>query len=410
MNKNLIPQITIPLCPLVFDPKCKDYDKSYRSRPEQSLDLEAFIGKISPEVISKIKIGSNSWGVLYAKSPYSPSIHVMVMELSKNRILPGPEHIPIREGEHVMKLCSLLLDFTSKQNDVDAIHFGYNWSPRSWGWIEEKCGFQSIIGKWHPMIFGWPDFSNENSYIKWISPKSLSLNEQRIIGNNRYGKQFGLLIQHEIKEVLREHETIFDHKKYSVDGRGLIIPIKESLHSTFSRKQLFRHIIKPLAFKLDRLFSRLTTLLTIMDCEVVDNIIQKAEKGALSKGELKMLRARPKMNSYKKVKKEFKKYKLSMKLFEELYEAARKRCNEEGSPDGWWRKGFGYSVIFSGKVGSQTSELRIAPGVYVNHGGIVEALGVRIIRQENKYYSKNALQKKKVLVKRLKKYIERSLI
>ena len=148
-----------------------------RIRPPDSLNLKKMISEIKKSEIITLDINKKPWSVVSVYSAYSPDIHVMLVETSPNRCLPGPEKIPDSEGDKLIPIFSAVLDFISQRKINDSIHLGYNWSPRAWGLPEEKTGFQSIPTKWHPHIWGWPSFGKsdlaKHKYISFVDSKSL---------------------------------------------------------------------------------------------------------------------------------------------------------------------------------------------------------------------------------------------
>ena len=110
----LIPELTIPLSPFIPKGKKKPI-VTQRIRPPDALDLHGLIKKLKPSILATIPVTDHPWSVVSVYSPYSPDVHVMVMETSTNRYLPGPEWIPDDEGDALMEVWASVLDFISKR-------------------------------------------------------------------------------------------------------------------------------------------------------------------------------------------------------------------------------------------------------------------------------------------------------
>ena len=91
-----------------------------------------------------------------------------------------------------------------------------------------------------------------------------------------------------------------------------------------------------------------------------------------------------------------------MWLGQAVWPAVRDRCSEQGDPEDWWSKGFGYSLCLSDfpacrgdcfSVDSsqaptstgRAGELRLLFGLYQGCGGPVESMGVVLRRPEDRF-------------------------
>ncbi|MBW1839999.1 MAG: hypothetical protein JRI49_08690, partial [Deltaproteobacteria bacterium] len=81
-------------------------------------------------------------------------------------------------------------------------------------------------------------------------------------------------------------------------------------------------------------------------------------------------------------------------LLQAIKASVENRCSERGDRTNWWRKGFGYSLVFSASVGSESTVLRVMPGVFVGPGGVVEAQGIILQRPQNKQLNEHENKKK----------------
>lgn len=414
MPADKIKVLNIPLFPYL-QPGRKRILPTKRIRPADSLNLKKMIKEIKKSTVSILDINGKPWSVVSVYSAYSPDVHVMLVETSPNRYLPGPEKVPDIEGDQLMPACRAILEFIAQRKINNSIHIGYNWSPRAWGENEEKTGFQSLPTKWHPHIWGWPSLDNPKSinqkYVKLVQSKSLSIPEQRLLGYNDYGKPFGMLIRNELRKIFRKDSLLFEifpYKKWLIDGRGIYAVSNIHLVNVLKNKEFFSSALKPLALLLEHLTIDLTQILTNMKYKDIDRILVKTEKRPPENW--KQLRERPVMHSKDYIISQFKKRGYPLSLLNAIYEPVQNRCNEEGNPENWWRKGFGYALVLSGDLKGFSSKIRIMPAVFVGPGGVVEAQGVILRRPEDKQLSKIIIREKSKALWHLSEYLKNTKI
>ena len=405
-----IKELTIPLSPYLQSGQRKILPTK-RIRPVDSLNLKKLVKEINKSDIITLDINGKPWSVVSVYSSYSPDVHIMLVETSSNRYLPGPERIPDSEGNDLMAVGAAILEFIIDRKTNVSIHFGYNWSPRSWGQQEEKTGFQSIPTKWHPHLWGWPSLDNikatEQKYVRLIKPKSLSRRERRLLGDNDYSEPFGLLIRNELKKTFHKNSLLFKlfpHKNWQIDGCALYAVSSLSILDILGRREFFSRVLKPLAVLLEYLTRDITEIITDMKCRDIDRILVKTEKGC-PKG-WKALRNRTVMQPRDYISRQFEKRGYPKSFLNAIFDAVKNRCNEQGNPQDWWRKGFGYAVVFSGYSGGGCGEIRIMPGVYVGPGGVVEAQGVVLRRPEDKQLSQIEISEKSKVFRHLAGYLK----
>ena len=409
-----IPQLTIPLSPLL-QPGETTPRQSKRMRPEDALDLRSAMMELEKSRIFSFGDQEKSWSVVAVYSPYSPDVHVMVIETHVHRYLPGPEWISDSEGNALMDIWTSILEFVAEREESDTIYVGYNWSPRAWGKEEEKTGLQSIPTKWHAMIWVWPPFpkSNEKSqYAEWIEFQSLSPNIQRLMGKNTYAVSFCQLILQRLESAFPEGSQfveLFPPEDWRNDERSIYVDFDGSVLDILRTQEFFSQVLKPMAIVMEGLMRELTEAFTDLDCRFMDRILLKTEQGPLDKEDLQKLREPPKLRSMDEIRTRFEESKLPECLLEDLLAPVRNRCLEVGDPADWWRKGFGYALVLSGSAKEKIGKLRIMPGVYVGPGGVVEAQGVVLRRPEHRSLSQSEIEKKSralwQLAKKLKKGI-----
>lgn len=399
MLPDKIQQLTIPLSPFLQRGETKP-KTSKRIRPEDALDLRSSIRELEPSTLVTIENANSSWSVVAVYSPYSPDIHVMVIETSVDRYLPGPERIPDAEGNALMEIWASILEFISEREQNATVHVGYNWSPRAWGIEEEKTGFQSIPTKWHAMLWGWPPFpvtDEKTETAEWVEFQSLSPSIQRLMGKNAYTEPFGQLIQKRLEKAFPEGSQFVElipHWDWTIDGRGIVVDFDLSIIEILKTSEFFSQVLKPIAIVLEQVMRELTEAMTRFECGLIDNILLKVEKGPLDEGDLQTLRQPPEMREIDEVRKIFKERDYPEMLLEAILEPVWHRCMEEGKPADWWRKGFGYALVLNGSSKEASGKLRIMPGVFVGPGGVVEAQGVVLRRPEDRSISKTEMKRK----------------
>ncbi len=399
MESDKILQLTLPLSPYL-KPGEKSISRTKRIRPADSLDLRYMLNILKKNEVAQVIIQGKPWSVVSVYSPYSPDIHVMVMESSTDRYLPSPEYCFDAEGETLMRLWDTVLEFTGKRKVNKTIHAGFNWSPRSWGKEEEKGGFQSIPTKWHTMIWAWPDFpeqSEKTEYSQWVSADTLTLSQRRIFGYNNYALLMGKALRDRCFSYFdskKRFKEIFGTQDWNVDNRGLFLDFDVSIRKLFTSKGFFPEVLKPLSFMLDQFMRELTHTFTTLNCVYIDRILKNVEKGVLNSESIKQLRALPEVRTVKEIKKIFAVHKLPQSLLSVLLFAVNNRCKTHGTPEKWWRKGFAYAMVFSSPCNQEKGRLRIMPGVYIGPGGVVEAKGIDLKRPEERTISMEEIQKK----------------
>ena len=403
MSFKKILELTIPLSPLLHPGETVPRNPK-RIRPVDALDLRSMVKELESNTLFTIPISEGEWSVVSVFSPYTPDIHVMVIETSVNRYVPGPEWIPDEEGERLMELWSVILDFIVEETLCETIHVGYNWSPRAWGEEEEKGGFQSIPTKWHAMLWDWPRFpeiGETTNYAKWIDVNTLAPVAKRILIGNNYVKSFGNLVKNRIRKIFDDGtlgSEIFGSSDWKVDNRIISIQFNSSIQKVLRTSGFFSQVLKPIGKMLEEITRELTHMLTTLDCSFIDRILMKTENSPLTEEDLKILRATPNLRPKGEIVKIFKEKKYPVSLLESILEPVEKRCRETDDRANWWRKGFGYSLVLSSSSDRKSGELRILPGVYVGPGGMVEAHQVFLKRPENRSIPrKEIMDKSRVL-------------
>ena len=356
---------------------------SKRVRPEDALDLKYLVDELHKNALGTVRFDSSCWSVVTVLSPYSPNFHVMVIETNTNRYVPGPDWLPDTEGEALMALWAVVLDFIAQNTGSETVHVGYNWSPRAWGEEEERTGGQSVPTKWHLHLWGWPNLSLESEYVKWVEvdcPKT-----KRLLGENEYVKPLAQLIQARLQQEAVAHPAMGNilDQEWSIDERGLRISFPGSSEQMLQdAPEFFSRVLKPIGAELTAIATELTEIMTSISCHDLDEILLQTESGPLGKNDIAFLRSRPRMRSKEYITRMFDIRSYPNGLYEALYQPIFNRCEHTGDPADWWRKGFSYAWVLSCDLQKQITELRITPYLYVGDGGVVEARGVELNRPD----------------------------
>ena len=399
MIPDRVPQFTIPLFPYL-KPGDEKLQVLKRIRPEDALNLQSMAKELKQHTITTLGVDEKLWSVVSAYSPYSPDIHVMVIETSTDRYLPGPERIPDKEGDDLMELWAVILDFIGKRTQNASVHVGYNWSPRAWGEEEEKNGFQSIPTKWHAMLWGWPQFprpKKTTEIAKWVDSQSLSPEVRRILGENNYAEPFGSLIKNRLEKAFPEGTLfieLFPHWDWKIDGRGIYAPFNNAIPEILRIHGFFSQVLRPMSLVLEEIMRELSETMTTLDCSLIDKILTKTEDDLLTQEDIETLRAVPTLRPIEEISSAFREREYPETLLEAILDPILNRCSQKGNHLNWWRKGFGYALVLSGPSNGNSGEIRIMPGVFVGPGGVVEAQGIVLQRPEDKQVPESEIKER----------------
>ncbi len=397
MLSNRVLELTIPLFPYLQQGKSELYPGS-RIRPQDALDLHTLVAELKSSAVATLIVDGHPWAVVSVYSPYTTDVHVMVTEMSPDRYLPAPERIPDTEGDALMELWASVLDQISQRPGIEKVCAGYNWSPKSWGSMEEVTGFQSIPTKWHSMLWGWPSFHQNgvDLHVRWIDAASLTLPQRRLLGENQFMHLLSGWIKGRLEETFPEGTLfveLFPHWDWNRDGRGLSVRFQHPVQDLLRMPGFFSQVLKPVDVLLETAFRDLTEIMTDMDWNYLDTILRKIEKGLLTQDEIGRLRTTPSLRDNEERRFLAQERHVPDALLTILDDPVRRRCLEQGDRDDWWRKGFGYALTLS-SVDENSGELRIMPGVYSGPGGVVESMGILLKRPEDLDTSWEIIQRK----------------
>ncbi len=392
-ERGLVLRVRVP-----FSPMCSPYDAAPRSSQRiglpESLDLACVAREVSKNAIFSRNIGEGKWQIVPVLSPYGPEGHVMMIETRANRYLPTAESIPNEEGDELLRLASSILVETTRLNGDGTINLGYNASPLGHGKEEEEYGgMQSIATKFHLQIWGWPpepDFAGEAQYndyrASWIPVSQLTDVQRSILIANGYGVEFGKLLANAIRREFAGRQPapshLLDFARWTYDARGIVAPFDCSVLDLISSPCFFSRILKPLAATVSDSLQRLTEACVRMDCAKTFATLRRCELGPLSPEELASVRAVPEMRPVDEIRAVFLREGWPESLLEQILPMVQARCapqpGESQAP--MWRKGFGYSIVFSGRAQGSSGEMRIMPVAQLGPAGVVEAQGIVLER------------------------------
>jgi hypothetical protein len=353
------------------------------------------MSELTPSTLTTLVIGGNPWSVVSVVSPYTPDLHVMVLEANPDCYLPAPENMDPEEGEALMALWTSITSYLGARDTCSRLCVGFNWSPRAWGEMEERGGYQSLPTKWHPMFWSWPSMPEvgaSTEYARWVQLEELPRPVRRILGENSYVKPISSRILDKIQAELSSQKL---SESWKADTQGLSASIKAaSLGELFDREGTFARFLLPIAQVMESVMRAMTESLTSMRFSEYDELLKRTESGTLSSADIAFLRSPPQVVPYPDAELAWIERSLPQELLPELHAAADRRCRETSPEEDWWRKGFGYALVLTEDCGEGTVGLRIMPGVYVGPGGVVEAQRVVLRRSEDKSLETAELMRK----------------
>ena len=449
----MIPKIEIPLVDYIQPGNSVPVEIPFRLRPIHSLDFKFLIDRLKTSTIATKDINGNPWSVISVYSPYSVDFHVMLMETGM-RYIPSLEYVENAEVKNLMDLWIKIIQFMKETYKDQRILVGYNWSPRSWGEIEEAGGFQSIPTKWHPMFWTWPEFKEDSPlpYLSWENYENLEIPFKRMNGENHFVAPIAKRIKKEadglINDTFLKKNTIKIKGNSIADQNGFCVTFKCGLQTLLSDDDFFAGFLKPLSISLNYFFSKLTEIfLDDYKSSDIDEILKKTANGRVTDtgkltwsdptkfcdNDLDAIRLFPPLNDeeiirnglkelyfpseaidelvciaknrekyakfFDKIKNEFMKdFEFNKKAINDLMSEVGNRCQDKLPA---WRKGFAYALVLEELKDSDNKEetkLKIVPAAYLGGGGVVETTGVVLKRPENaKLPAADCLKKSKEL-------------
>lgn len=379
-------QFSCPLIPLL--PDGEGYPPNFqlpkRQRNEDALNIpkltKIFRESIIYESIHEInKEEKSDLAVLNVLSPYSLLCHVMVVELSQNRFLPGPESFTEHEWLNFSELSYKVvqsmksLSTINHKNESISTLCGFNWSPYSWGPFEERGGCQSITTKFHMMIWQWPRIELIENHSE------LPEKHQQIFFRNDYNEAFGKLAGQSI-----------GLPSFESGPRGLFIPLE-----SITLENIIK--LKEISEKIEKIINDLNSILIKNFNEAFNEVKKTMEESSfriITEDEIneKLRHNRLELNnlqeSLSKCQNEEEK-----QIISSIYKSVVNRIEMDSDPNPEkfknkeiWEKFFGFSIVLADSFNNN----EIKNGLYIGlhplcgPGGCAEVLGCYLTRPEKK--------------------------
>jgi hypothetical protein len=296
----------------------------------------------------------------------------MVTELSPHRYLPGPESFSDAEFTLLLNLCSRVVEgIADNEHTVDCI--GFNWSPFSWGTVEERGGCQSVMTKFHMMIWQW-------NKLKLEEVPDLPVGHQIVYASNTYGVPFARIVWIKCCEIF-ERTDLFSEPEFN--ARGLFLPFRsgKGIKTVLNCKSFLRTV----SISVSQILADLTDRLVEFDFEKMDALLREVGHRLLSEEEVGFLRAtttvRPLETVLSQCQNEFEEA-----VCRSVYDAVANRCTTGDDRLPIWTKRFGFSLTV---CDSQQPDV-IIPGLYISlhalggAGGAAETVRCYLTRPEGR--------------------------
>ena len=365
-------RVCCPLIPLVDEGKGypKDYELPKRQRPVDSLNIPRLCSVLRESLLYEEVHENLDLAVVGVLSPYTLGLHVMVIDLSPNRYCPDPQSFTATEFSLITNLCARVLNCMSTEQSVRCI--GYNCSPYAWGDVEERGGCQSVMTKFHMMIWQWDHAMMEPC-------DEVPETHKELFGGNCYNEHFAHIVWKECGDLFRGCDLF---GSCSFGPRGLFVRFAKGKTTTDVCRQ--PEFLRLLAVRLESLLERLTTCLTDLDLRQQRELLQQSAQRMLTDEELALLRTKPNAKDFAE----------SMtidcddhekQLLACLHPSVCNRCGQGDESKPLWEKGFGYSLVMcDSEYSDLESGMRIALHPHCGPGGVAEVLGCYLTRPENR--------------------------
>ncbi len=259
-----VAKITVPFLNLLGDPM-------KRLMSQDSLNNDYLQEKITPNALCLVNVAGTDWMFYAPVGGYTPKgDHFQAMRWTRDYV-PGPEKIPVDEGEALMFVVGNLASAMLEDPEARVIDFGWNWSPRSFG----QSGYQSIPTKVHFSLFSLPDFSQpevRDEYIELVNKSELKEREKTAVDGGEYNEYFGemlfrALVNGQVKGDQAVIRQLLDIDTAQVSQRGIQIPIKGPLDRILRTKGVFTDLIHPVAEFMDQTMVDVSKALTDLNPE-----------------------------------------------------------------------------------------------------------------------------------------------
>lgn len=379
-----------------------------------ALDRSAVEQGLAPNTIAKINLSEGAWRVVAVLSPYTQKgCHVMLVDDSdKYKPDPTQRHVSKNEGNNLMKLWRQITNFQRQMPGTKSINVGWNYSPTAYGTDEERGGWQTLTTKWHPQLW---NFVGDQELVP-LDSELIAEGTRRVLKGNKLNEFFGLIVKDYILKNIPRSENFLVLSTTRVDYKGLEVDLKDNLSQTLEKEGFFSDFLQTIASGLDRVAQDVIDATSTFDrLDFMDCVRQSFEiypDGHYSSLQEREMELRPKEERKNRLmeleKKGYPDHIISKLLALNRY----LRGKSEVPVNERFRKGFGYALVLSEELNSDgmpnRTFLRITPGIYVeDRGGVVEALGIALRRQESvdPFQAEKDNEKREVL-RRLGEYLQ----
>lgn len=387
-------------CPLI--PLQKEFK---RNRQKDSLDLDSLITNLSDSIIYQKHYNDINIGVLHVLSPYTNLLHIMLMEISKTKYLPSIELMSNSEWNSFCNLSSRILKYLL-DNKNEVTNIGFNWSPYSYGELEEIAGGQSITTKFHMMIWQWNEIKFSNLTEEIISEK------HKILFYNDYNAIFGKIVYDNLYKNEKLNiflDNFFNKDEAAFNSLGLFLPFNNNIDLLV----IFEKYSNELYILFNSIISTVMNITKVFfpnfyedKLKIIKKIIN--DKSLINKEIEELRKLNYELPSIEKILSENKGLNENeKKLIELFYEPIKNRMmNEPNKNYPIWKKGFALSNVFTYSLKDRKySGLRVMLIPYCSPGGVAEACGCLLSRPEDRIVDDSIINKHIEMEKELSDYL-----
>jgi hypothetical protein len=296
----------------------------------------------------------------------------MITELSPHRYLPGPESFSDVEFSKLIGLAlKIQRAISSNEHTVDC--FGFNWSPFSWGEIEERGGCQSVMTKFHLMAWQWNNLTFE--MVSDLPPVY-----EVVFRTNLYNAPFARLVNLKCSKLFDGAE-LFSEPVFSAVGLFLPFRSGKGVVDVFKAPSFIRSF----TIIIEEILANLTDCLVDFDFARQESLLQETAHRLLNDEEIAFLRAKPVCRTLEEAlsrcQNEF-----EAEICRAIYPASINRCTTCDEQFPIWTKRFGFSLTMCDSVQPDV----IPPGLYIalhalaGPGGTAETVGCYLTRPEGR--------------------------
>lgn len=392
--------------------------QTQRIYTQHSLSYPYIERNMSSNLVAEMRLNGKRWVWIVPHGGYTPTEHLMAMRWEPD-YTPGPESIPIPEGEGITGLSADLVGAILNRPYNQTVVWSFHYSPYSFG----QEGYQSVPTMFHPSVFGLPEFTKGNNpYVSSVKVGELTRKDKKAIRGGIYNRKFGsFLMEHTFnghfsgdKDLLNR---LFDLDQVQVDLHGIRIPARGSLEKTLRTPGFFEGFLQPLAAAMNRIAEELSTTFTDFNPRDIRRRIEEAVLSRKEPGDefiqtaLGVITRTP--NLLEKSERVQNIRLLREKGYPEGFVGYLASISDRMLPDSGaanlWKRGFAYTFALYQDRNSEQCFMAISTAVENGPGGVVEGvLGAKLVRPPDPFSREQMETKKAVymeLVRSLKGYV-----